>query len=220
MTTELEKLRLKHEAEIRDLSRREAVAAMMPQTSAEQGFFFHSLYGVEGHIDLRNGHFMKQWATIDDCLAMAERFPSIRTIVVQGDFTTVLAEQCEGSYKHRVKERIEVTDVTFRTHGITSSNHVDAQWFTVIGSEVFRVSIALNPSWGFRLNFRIKEIPGRIEVKTEQPTVRTPDTHVKGSCRYWSSGEQPASHAVWMIGEPMTSLEYFRQLAEKVNAKK
>jgi hypothetical protein len=66
------------------------------------------------------------------------------------------------------------------------------------------------------LNFRIQELPGRIQVTTDQPTIWTPETHFKGSWKYWSSGEQPASHSVWTTGAPMTALEYFQKLAAKI----
>lgn len=214
--TDIEKLRLKHQAEIEEATKENELADIMPETTAEQSVFFHRLYGVSGNISLKEGHFGKQWATMADCLAMAAAFPSLRKIKTQGDYTSTLCEECEGEYPHKITERTEVCDVSFRSEGVLQSNYVNANWFSCVGIYIMKISIALNPSWGFRLNYRAKEIPGRMHVETSPPTVWTPDTHTKTTVRFWGTGEHPHSHEVWMHGAPMTALEYFQKLADKI----
>lgn len=216
---DIEKLRKTCEEKIETAIKENEIADIMPETAAEQSVFFNTLYGVSCNISLKEGHFGRSWATIADCHAMAAAFPSLRKIKVEGDYTSTLCEECEAEYPHKVKQRTEVCDVSFRSSGIIGSNRVEAQWFSRVGIYVAKISVALNPSWGFRLNYRRKEIPGRIEVKTETPTVWTPDTHIKSSVKFWSSGEQPASHEVWMTGAPMTAAEYFEELAKKIETK-
>lgn len=214
--TDIEKLRLKHQAEIEEATKENELADIMPETTAEQSVFFNRLYGVSGHISLKEGHFGNHWVTMADCLAMAATFPSLRKIKTQGDYTSTLCEECESEYPHKIKERHEVCDVSFRSEGVLQSNYVNANWFSRVGIYIMKVSIALNPSWGFRLNYSAKEIPGRMQVETSPPTVWTPDTHTKTSVRFWGTGEHPNSHEVWIHGAPMTALEYFQKLADHV----
>jgi hypothetical protein len=174
MTKTIKELKIKQAKELAALEREIAIHAKLPEIpeGVQMLVYMSELHGISGHVSINAGHFMKKWADKDLILEFVNRFPaSIQVVEVHGTFTSLLMKDAtRRNYKYEIKSETDVANFWLESSGIPSSWEVDLCWLTPIESEVLKISIALQPQWGFRMSMKTEY--SRTGVLTNVSDVR------------------------------------------------
>jgi hypothetical protein len=155
----IEKLKEEHAKELRLLEREHAINANLPENPAGIRRIIHlsNLYGVSGSVNIGPGHFGSSWAPKELILDYVNRFPTLPIVDVAGDYRSVLIkDESIRDYKHKISRETDVAPFWLESSGIPSSWEISLHWMTAIESEVFTISISMNPSWGFRMSMKTR----------------------------------------------------------------
>ena len=160
MNTKLQELKAKHERELRDLERTEAIRAELPDVFYKWNVHASELYGTIGSASIKRANGYSDQQPTDDMLArVADELPGLPMVLVRGTFTSVLAREQLPHYKHSesVKEETPLAPwYVVADYG----NTMALEWVARTSLGLLRVSFEL-PTYSSRLRYACRTVERR-----------------------------------------------------------